>query len=830
MNKYVPGTGNPNAKIMFIGEAPSYDEEVAGKPFVGPAGRILDEVCRNTGLNRNACWITNVFKYMIVPQMKKGKKIPAFVRAEQANIDVQKSILELRTEIDQIKPNVIVLLGGTALWALFGKDKITQYRGSILSCWNYKCIPTYHPAAVLHEDESRGNYWQKIIIETDLRRVIKQSEFPEIKRPSRNLVICRNSAHLADFIQRGKDRVKKLGRPLKLAIDIEALQCIPVCISFAWDKTEGICVPLWNHTKITRISEIPTSDLVSLWFMMNKLMQDEDFLPIGQNFKYDEDKIRRLGFRVRKLYSDTMLKAFAINPELSVSLAFNTSLYTEEPYYKDEGLEFDYTKHPIDDLLYYGAKDAPVTLEIDDAMEPDLVELNQVEFYNNFLMQLHYLYSDIENVGMAIKGENRTALLKKYIGWSEQLTYELWKLTGTTVNIRSPKQVAVLLYEVLKMPRREGVGEEVLTRLLGNAIKKDRDRDVITNILTQRRVDKTIGSYLMAMPDYDGRMRTSYFICLETGRTSTSLLEPPIRPGHEIKDDNGKKKKKYIGAGFQVITKHGDIGGDVRTMYVPDDGEVLVNVDSSQAEARVVTLLANDETMLALYDTNDVHALSASWFLGGEEAKYSKKVLGYECPERFLGKTLRHAGHLGAKKARAATEINTQARKYNIPISVSEQFCDLALKTFHRKCPAIQGVFHASVIKCVTDTRKLIAPLPYGVEAKYGGTRIFYERYGDDLFRQSFSYLPQRAVSDNTKSAALRIRRIIKRIKILIESHDSLLFSIRESNLNEFVPIFREEMQRPIRFENCSIPRRDLVIPCDVEIGYDYKNLEKYRG
>ena len=107
---------------------------------------------------------------------------------------------------------------------------------------------------------------------------------------------------------------------------------------------------------------------------------------------------------------------------------------------------------------------------------------------------------------------------------------------------------------------------------------------------------------------------------------------------------------KVMGTAFQVMTKHGDIGADVRGMYDPDEGEIFVQLDSSQAEARVVFNLATDEQALEDIDEHDYHALTASWFFGGTESDYSKKVLGYECPIRFAGKTLRHAGHLGAGK------------------------------------------------------------------------------------------------------------------------------------------------------------------------------------
>jgi hypothetical protein len=73
----------------------------------------------------------------------------------------------------------------------------------------------------------------------------------------------------------------------------------------------------------------------------------------------------------------------------------------------------------------------------------------------------------------------------------------------------------------------------------------------------------------MALPDYDGRMRTTYFLCLETGRTSTGQQDPPIRPNVEVRDENNAKKKKVMGIAFQTMTKHGDIGADIRGMYIP---------------------------------------------------------------------------------------------------------------------------------------------------------------------------------------------------------------------------------------------------------------------
>lgn len=816
---YVPGKGPFNPKIVFVGEAPSYDEIKSLTPFTGPSGKFFDQILRDVGINRADCWVTNVCKYMVTPNNKNGRPIPFVVRAQRDGIDINAQIDELRREITQLNPNIIVPLGGTALWAITGKKSIKSFRGSIISGMGHKVIGTYHPAHILYSEGEVKGYWNKQIMAFDLKRAKVQSEFPDVQLPIRSLQIAKSSYQFADFIA----RYKTAKNP---AIDIEARSCIPICIGISFLPHEGITIPLWN---VNGISDLPTAELINLWKLLADFLASQDV--IGQNFGYDRDKLKRLGLLVRALRSDTMLKAFTINPELPKSLAFNTSIYTEEPYYKDEGMY----EGTIDDLLIGCARDACVTKEIDLAMDNDLAELGLTDFYRNFILPLHGLYAftqesdSIEQTGIAVDEGIRKELIQKYIAWDERIRYDLFKLTGEYINTSSPKQVSELLYNKWKLPIRQGTGEEILTQLLNNTVKREEHKVGIGLILESRRVKKTIGTYLLTPSDFDGRMRTSFFICLETGRSATMQQEPPVRPYVPGIDENGKKCKRAIGMAFQTITKHGDIGQDIRKMLVPDKGCVFIQADLSQAEARVVTLLADDLETLKLYDEHDIHAITASWFFGGTESDYSKKLLGYESPYRFAGKTLRHAGHLGASKRRASIELNTQARKNKIDFQLTELAADKALKIFHARFPKLKQVFHNGIIEALNKNRRLTAPVPYGIDASKGGTRIFYERWGDELNRQAFSYIPQRTVSEHVKAAGLRIRKDHRWIRIINEAHDALLLMVPEARAEECASIVRDEMQKPIDFSTCTLQRGMLVIPSDIEYGYNYMELSKFK-
>ena len=816
--KYIPGYGSVGAKFMILGDSPTKEDTAAGKPFTGPAGRELDRIIVDAGIPRHEIWFTNVCKYEIPPNVGK-KRVSFTARALEVGIDINQQIEELRTEINDIKPNIILGLGGNVLWAMSGQNKIANHRGSILRCLGTKFIPTYNPAHLLPHvsgGEIKG-YWNRQIIIFDFKRAYIESDSPTLDLPQRILQICRHSGDLYEFLERYKNHKK-------LSVDIEAGgHCLPICIGLSFNKSHGMTVPLWNRDDI---STIPDSDMATIWMMLAKVLWEKDI--VGQNFNYDRDKIKRLGFAIRRIHSDTMLKAFAINPELPKGLAFLTSIYTREPFYKDEGMY----EGSVRDLLLGCARDSCVTLEVDEAMNADLEELGMTKFYQNFLMTLPDFYAEIENNGFCINNEKRLELIEKYVEWDQRLGFEMFQLCGVDVNVSSPVQVYDFLFNHWKLPRRDGVGEEELTALLNlkRGVNDPQQREWIEKCLERRRVKKTISTYLFAIADYDGKMRTTCFMCLETGRTSTGQQNPPIRPKVDIIGKGKATDMKVMGTAFQVFTKHGDIGADVRSMYIPDPGEIFVQLDSSQAEARVVFNLAQDEQALKDIDEHDYHALTASWFFGGTEESYSKKVLGYESPIRFAGKTLRHAGHLGAGKRRAAIELNTQARKYSIPITITEEIAERALKIFHIKQPNIQRIFHAGVIDALKNTRQLVAPLPYGIDAERGGVRIFYERWGDDLFREALAYLPQRAVTDNTKAAGIRIKTKFPEAKIILEAHDALLFSVRKEYLEDFITIARKEMERPINFLKCSLSRRHLKIPCDVEIGENYMDLKKFKS
>ncbi len=134
------GVGNPRARLMFVGEAPGRDEDLAGEPFVGRAGKLLTTLIGEIGLTRDDVYIANVLKCR-----PPGNRDP-----RPAEIDACKGYL--RTQIDLISPEVVMTLGNFATRLLLRTETgITRLRGTIYPWWRGMLIPTFHPAAVLRD-------------------------------------------------------------------------------------------------------------------------------------------------------------------------------------------------------------------------------------------------------------------------------------------------------------------------------------------------------------------------------------------------------------------------------------------------------------------------------------------------------------------------------------------------------------------------------------------------------------------------------------------------------------------------------------------------------
>jgi uracil-DNA glycosylase len=162
------GEGSAKSKIMFVGEQPGNDEDLAGKPFVGPAGRLLDQALERAGIDRKLAYVTNVVKHF--KWEPRGKRR---IHAKPNAAEITACLPWLQAEIQVVHPRVLVCLGATAAQALLGRQfRVTTQRGRFVDSPLAPFVTaTVHPSSILRapDEETRHQEMEKFV--ADLKNV-----------------------------------------------------------------------------------------------------------------------------------------------------------------------------------------------------------------------------------------------------------------------------------------------------------------------------------------------------------------------------------------------------------------------------------------------------------------------------------------------------------------------------------------------------------------------------------------------------------------------------------------------------------------------------------
>jgi uracil-DNA glycosylase len=167
------GAGPSDARVMLVGEQPGQEEDLAGRPFVGPAGRVLDRALEEAGFDRGEVYVTNVVKHF--KWVAKGKRR---IHAKPAPAEIAACLPWLEAELDVVKPEALVCLGATAAQALLGpKFRVTRQRGEWISArWAPHVTATIHPSAILRapDDDARRAETERFVADLAMvRRLLR---------------------------------------------------------------------------------------------------------------------------------------------------------------------------------------------------------------------------------------------------------------------------------------------------------------------------------------------------------------------------------------------------------------------------------------------------------------------------------------------------------------------------------------------------------------------------------------------------------------------------------------------------------------------------------
>ena len=300
-------------KIAFVTDMPGDEDREKGIPLAGNNGRVFNSMLRTAALERADFHVTTVWDDERPEDYTKLDHTPYFER--------------LRNELLDVRPNVIVPLGGPALWAFTGDASIQANRGTILPATRIvpgaKLLPTFHPLAIVQQ-------WKFFsVVVGDLLKAVKEAERgPAIVIPHKELTLEPNLDDIRGY------KAKLFASDL-LSVDIETGWGQITCIGFAPNANEAICVPFVDRRKANRSFWDTPSEEIEAWKLVREIME-HPVPKLGQNFAgYDAYWFAQLGIHPRNLRHDTRLLHHALYPELPKDLEFMGASYTQQGAWKN---------------------------------------------------------------------------------------------------------------------------------------------------------------------------------------------------------------------------------------------------------------------------------------------------------------------------------------------------------------------------------------------------------------------------------------------------------------------------------------------------------------
>lgn len=780
-----PSVTNAAYKIAIISDAPSKDDEQMNVPFVGTAGNLLSQGLANAQVLKSACFLGYL----------SSTPAPNYnpFQLTDASWSVKEGKAQLERDLEKFKPNVILILGQRTLHSAGITHPIDSYRGSLFKCrevespfYNYKCIATYDPREVVKV------YKNLPLMVFDIKKTAREGKSPVLSLPERVFEL-----HLS-----GEEIVMRLdtwpeGHVASIDIEGGIQQCI-TCMSVATSPHSAFIID-WKNM---RDSEKP-----KVFHAVSRFLRNPRIPKIMQNVLY-ENMCLPWSHKtpVHGVHWDTMLSGWELFPELPKSLEAQTSIWTDEPYYKFERKVHDDETHNI-----YCCKDTTVTYEIYEKQKAFLeqqgneAKLRHFEFNMSLLPAFTYMqlrgfnYDKEKSIELKAKIDLKMLELQGYIDI----------MNGTPLNINSPKQMKECLYsrmgfekQYAKEKGRKTTKLTCDTNALLTLLKKY-DSDIVYNILQWRALEgkrKQIDCTL----DTDGRIRTSYNpVGTDTGRLASYTSN--------------------TGSGYnlQTVTK------DLRCLFIADPGMDIVQLDLSGADGWTVaahSAALGDRKMLEdyIHGVKPAKVICAMYLTGNTDLAYFesaevKPFTDIEIPPWLYAaaKAVQHGTNYGMGVNTMSANILKNSWKYEgNPVHVPPKDCKILQDLYLRRYTGV-AKWQAKIKHSLMNTGTL--------SCASGHIRKFFGRPNDNATIQSaYSHEPQ---ANTTYVTNLALRNLWhdrdnrhQSGKLIIEP----LHQVHDAIIVQFPSYLHDQSLKKLRryFDNkITIAGIELVIPFEGECG-----------
>ena len=748
-------TPHSPAKIAWLHDFPTEDECNFRCALTGNRGQYTRHLLKRANINPNEIYLAFLCNdhapqnnYWLLPEADR----------QRDNTQLLLNLTKWRdlglTTIISTDPITTQFLTGIPI------KKYHLYRGSFVPCTKVgglKVIVAYEAGWIL-----RNNSRDDLVTYVDYQKAEKLCHTADLCHPTREVHIIRDKAEAIAFLE------SITNSDLLVATDIETRGGLLTAIGFAATADEAYVL---------------TKELCAMPDVIRAVgrFAKSSTVKIFHNAGYD----CLHGFYYYKLlwknYHDTMLMQHAAMPTLKKSLAFCSSIYTIEPYWKDEGKSGKAGTIVDDNFYIYNGKDACVTREIYDAL---LIHLARFEAYPTYEFSLKLLEPAIFAMshGTIVDFEP----VQKFKEINERAIANLMRIKDASigaVNVGSSQQLCGLVYEQWGFPK------QWKTTITKQGKKKSLCADAKKlQYLATLPTPYAMHLELIALLKKHIKMRDFYRIKVsDDGRVRTSLKV------HGAYTGRWSSSGSIMGTGGNLLNQPKKI----RHFYVPDPGKIFIQMDLSQAEARCVAALCKDLQWLSDFEEKDLHTWVASQLFNIPMEQVKKK------PHRDTAKKVAHGTHylLGVKLLSEILKCSANEAK--------------AHKEAYFKVRPSLLTWHENVKQTIKKQHYLRNP--------YGRIIQFIGPITDSTIREAVAGEPQSISAEYLNTGLLKIYEAnIPSWEFHLQVYDSILCAVDDDI--EVIKHTIKTMKELVEVE-LDIHGISLTIPADFEMGYSWGTL-----
>lgn len=595
--------------------------------------------------------------------------------------------------------------------------------------------------------------------------------------------------HLIDTYEKFTDFLPELKKQEGFALDLETTSLAPVDaeivgLSFSWKEKEAYYLPVKAPQGQAFL------DVKKVINELKPILENVEIKKIGQNLKYDFMVLKNYGIDLQGIGFDSMVASYLLNPTRLRhnldDLAMDFLSYETIPIIELIGQgknQITMDKVPVEKVYPYACQDADIAYRLAVLLQQRLIESGMLELFQDVELPLIKVLGEMEWNGICLKNDVLQTMSSQLTRQMSELEKHIYEVAGEEFNINSPKQLSVILFDKLGLPRlrRIKTGSSTISTVLMELARK---HELPALIIEYRQLSKLKSTYVDALPTMVNK---------KTGKIHASFNQTVTATGRLSSSDPN----------LQNIPIRTDLGKQIRSAFVPaEQGNVFLAADYSQIELRILAHFSGDRALIeAFKQDKDIHASVASEIYGvpinnvTPEMRRSAKVVNfgiiYGLSAQGLSRDIGISFDEAEKFIKAYFELYKDVKKFNEHVIEKAKQLGYVTTILNRKRP---------ILGLVSEDRQ---------------KRSLAER-------TAINTVIQGSAADLIKIAMNRIFACLKqggyKTRMLLQIHDELLFEAPEAELPFCKEMISKEMSSALTLK--------VPIKVNISVGKNWMEVE----